>query len=404
VLTMTIAGALTCFFVNEVSTRGASNKVQRQTLLLIGFYVFAGLSLLAKGLIGFVIIFGVITLYPVIRREWPRRSFVTSLIWGVPLALAVAGIWYGPMIAKHGWTFINQFFVQHHFARFVTNKYHHPGPFYFYLPVLVGLALPWTIVLGASLISTRRWRWQGTSGLDRLRVFALIWLIVPLVFFSFSGSKLGGYILPGLPPVAVLVGERIVCWYREQRGQRVLRLTGILLLVVVLAAIWYTHRRLHLNFAVTGLSAVTLIATGALAIVRPQLRGKLFPAISIVTVLTAAIALRLVAPAMARSQSVRDLLATANARGFSNIPIVQLHTIERSAEFYGSGRITYGTDGEPVKFEGAWQVADAARRNQGIVLCLVPANLASQLKTLPQLSVEMIADNGRVALVVVQVK
>ena len=404
VLTMTIAGALTCFFVNEVSTRGASNKVQRQTLLLIGFYVFAGLSLLAKGLIGFVIIFGVITLYPVIRREWPRRSFVTSLIWGVPLALAVAGIWYGPMIAKHGWTFINQFFVQHHFARFVTNKYHHPGPFYFYLPVLVGLALPWTIVLGASLISTRRWRWQGTSGLDRLRVFALVWLIVPLVFFSFSGSKLGGYILPGLPPVAVLVGERIVCWYREQRGQRALRLTGILLLVVVLAAIWYTHRRLHLNFAVTGLSAVTLIATGALAIVRPQLRGKLFLAISIVTVLTAGIALRLVAPAMARSQSVRDLLATANARGFSNIPIVQLHTIERSAEFYGSGRITYGTDGEPVKFEGAWQVADAARRNHGMVLCLVPADLASQLKTLPQLKVELIADNGRVVLVLVQVK
>jgi len=404
VLTMTVAGALTCFFVSEVSTRRNIEKVQRENLLLMGFYIFAGLSLLAKGLIGFVIIFGVITLYLVIRREWPTRSFVMSLIWGLPLALTLAGIWYGPMIARHGWTFINQFFVQHHFARFVTNKYHHPGPFYFYVPVLAGLALPWTVCLVASLISTRRWNWQGQSGLDRMRVFALIWVIVPFVFFSFSGSKLAAYILPALPGVAVLVGERIACWSRDQRGQRVLRITGILLIAVVLSAVWYTLRHSDLGLAIIGLSGAPLFATSALAIARPQLRGKLFVAISIVCVLTAAMALRLVAPAVARSQSVRELLVMANDRGFSHTPIVQLHTIERSAEFYASERITYGTDGEPVKFEGAWQVTDAARRNNGLVLCFVPANLASQLKTLPQLDVEMIGDNGRVALVLVRVR
>jgi 4-amino-4-deoxy-L-arabinose transferase-like glycosyltransferase len=403
-LTMTVTGALTCFFINEVSTRSGSDGAQRHTLLLVAFYFLAGLSLLAKGLIGFVIIFGVITLYLVIRREWPTRGFTTSLIWGLPLALALAGLWYGPMIARHGSTFVYQFVVQHHFARFVTNKYHHPGPFYFYVPVLIGLAVPWTIVLVASLTSTRRWNWRGQSGLDRLRVLALIWLIVPLVFFSFSGSKLAAYILPGLPGVALLAGERIACWCREERGQRVLQLTGILLTVVVLSAIWYTHGHSDLSFAVPGLSAVPIVATGVLAILRPRLRGKLFLAISIATVLTAAIAIRLVAPTVARSQSVRDLLAAANARGYSNIPIVQLHTIERSAEFYASGRISYGPDGEPVKFEGAGQVIDAARRNHGMVLCFVPANLVSQLSTLPQLNVEMIGDNGRAALVLAQAR
>src|SRR6185436_17589877 len=107
------------------------------------------------------------------------------------------------MIARHGWLFIDQFIIQQHFARFVTNKYHHPGPVYFYLPVLIGLALPWTIVLSASLTSSRRWNWRGASPLDRLRVFALAWMVVPVVFFSFSGSKLAAYILPALPPVAV---------------------------------------------------------------------------------------------------------------------------------------------------------------------------------------------------------
>jgi 4-amino-4-deoxy-L-arabinose transferase-like glycosyltransferase len=360
--------------------------------------------LLAKGLIGFVIIFGVITLYLVIRREWPRRSLVTSLIWGIPVALGIAGLWYGPMIARHGWTFVNQFVVQHHFARFVTNKYHHPGPFYFYLPVLAGIALPWTVVLGASLVSARRWNWQGESGLDRLRVFALIWLFVPVAFFSFSGSKLAAYVLPALPAIAVLAGEHIACLCRAQRGQRVLRLTGILLIVVVISAVWYTHRHSDLSLVVTGLSAVPLSAAAVLAIVLPQLRGKLFLAISIVAILTAAFALRLVAPAVARSQSARDLLAVANGRGYSNTPIVQLHSIERSAEFYASGRIAYGSDGEPVKFEGAWQVTDAARRNNGTVLCFVPHDLVTQLKALPQLNLEMIADNGRTALVLVQVR
>jgi 4-amino-4-deoxy-L-arabinose transferase-like glycosyltransferase len=402
VLTMTITGALSCFFVNEVGRRSEEN--QHRTLIVIAFYVFAGLSLLAKGLIGFVIIFGVITLYLVIRREWPRRSLVTSLIWGIPVALGIAGLWYGPMIARHGWTFVNQFVVQHHFARFVTNKYHHPGPFYFYLPVLAGIALPWTVVLGASLVSARRWNWQGESGLDRLRVFALIWVFVPVAFFSFSGSKLAAYVLPALPAIAVLAGEHIACLCRAQRGQRVLRLTGILLIVVVISAVWYTHRHSDLSLVVTGLSAVPLSAAAVLAIVLPQLRGKLFLAISIVAILTAAFALRLVAPAVARSQSARDLLAVANGRGYSNTPIVQLHSIERSAEFYASGRIAYGSDGEPVKFEGAWQVTDAARRNNGTVLCFVPHDLVTQLKALPQLNVEMIADNGRTALVLVQVR
>jgi 4-amino-4-deoxy-L-arabinose transferase-like glycosyltransferase len=404
VLTMTTTGALTCFFISELRTRSGSDGTPRPTLIFIGFYVFAGLSLLAKGLIGFVIIFGVIILYLVVRRQWPTRSFATSLIWGIPLALGIAALWYGPMIARHGWTFVNQFVVQHHFARFTTNKYHHPGPFYFYLPVLVGLALPWTVVLGASLVYAWRWDWQGDSGLDHLRVFALIWLIVPVGFFSFSGSKLAAYILPGLPAVAVLVGEHLACLCRAQRGQRVLRLTGILLTVVAIAAIWYTHRHSDLSFMVAGLGALPLLAAGVVAILLPQLRAKLFPAISVGAVLTAAIALRLVAPAVARSQSARDLLAAANARNYSNIPIVQLHTIERSAEFYAAGRIAYGSDGEPVKFEGAGQVIDAARRNKGTVLCFVPVDLASQLKALPQLNMEMLGDNGRVALVLVQVR
>lgn len=396
VLTMTISGALASWFLFEVK----AGKNLSVGPLLFGFYFFTGLSLLAKGLIGPVIVFGVIGLYFVVRREWPRRQFLISLVWGLPFSMAVAAGWFVPMVARHGWVFIDQFIIQHHFARFATNKYHHPGPIYFYLPVLIGIALPWTIVLGASLLSTRRWNWRGAAPLDRARVLALAWLVLPIVFFSFSGSKLGGYILPALPAVAVLAGERIACFWREQRGEKVLRLTGALLIVMAAAAIWYTHREANMSLAITGLLLLPLVVTGLLALVRP--RRSLFAAIVVVTFLTATAGLIFVGPAVARSQSVRDLFASAAARGYATTPVVQLHTIERSAEFYAAGRITYGVDGEPVKFEGVAQVVDAARRSDGAVLCLIPSELASQLLEAKQARSELIGENGRVSLILVR--
>jgi hypothetical protein len=98
------------------------------------------------------------------------------------------------------------------------------------------------------------------------------------------------------------------------------------------------------------------------------------------------------------------MLAVAEARGYSNLPVVQLHIIDRGVEFYAAGRVSYQNDGEPEKFEGAQQVADAARRNGGAVLALVPIELDSQLITLSGVNSEVVADNGSVALLVVRVR
>ena len=127
VLTMTLAWALAFFVVAEIEP-----DAKRRGLFLAGFYVFIGLSLLAKGFIGLVIPIGVAGLYYLILRQWPKRRTFLSLFWGIPLALAVASIWYVPVTWKHGWPFINEFILQHQFARYVSNNYRHPGPFYYY--------------------------------------------------------------------------------------------------------------------------------------------------------------------------------------------------------------------------------------------------------------------------------
>jgi 4-amino-4-deoxy-L-arabinose transferase-like glycosyltransferase len=413
VVTMTLTGALACFVVWHVryGTRsGSLGSIDStdggafQDWLLIAFYLFIGLSLLAKGLIGIVIPFGVIAIYLLVRREWPHKRFVNSLSWGIPLAFALAAVWFGPMISRHGWKFIDQFIVQHHFARFVTNKYHHPAPIYFYLMVLVALSLPWTIFLGAAFLNSRRWCWRARLPLDQFRVFALCWILLPLVFFSFSESKLTAYILPVIPAVALLVGERAACFIGAQRGEQVLRLTGALLVVLGTAGGWYLVRHFSSISSCIVIAASPLVAVGGIALVKPQLRRVLLVLIPAAMFATSIIALSCAAPVIARPESVRDLLTAASSRNYGAVPVVQLHTVERTAEFYAADRMAYRPDGEPVKLEGVAQVADAASHAGGVVLCFVPREYEAQLTSYPNVQTEVIANNGRVSLVAVRVR
>jgi 4-amino-4-deoxy-L-arabinose transferase-like glycosyltransferase len=329
VITMTTTWSLAFFLLHELPT------TKRKRLLLAGFYTFVGVSLLAKGLVGIVIPFGVVGFYYLLRLRWPRRAVWFSLVWGVPLALAVSAIWYGPVIARHGRIFIDEFFVQHHFARYVSNKYHHPQPLYFYPAIILMLALPWTVHFIIALVNARKWRWRGDDSLSIVQVFSLAWLLFPIVFFSFSGSKLPGYVLPALPAVALLVAEVL-----RQRKAAVSISIAVATLVLVLIVV---------NFA---------------------------------------------AAPFARHESVRDLLALADARGFANAPVLAQRSDDRSAEFYAYGRVVYGPNGEPVTFDEI--SVDDARARGGRFVVFIPLEYVEHFRGAPGL--ELIGDNGKTAV------
>lgn len=330
VITMTATWSLAFFLLHELP----STKNKR--LLLAGFYVFVGLSLLAKGLVGIVIPFGVLGLYYLLRRAWPTRSVWFSLVWGLPLAVLVAASWYGPVIARHGWTFIDEFFVQHHFARFVSNKYHHPQPFYFYPVIILMLTLPWTVHLIVALVKARGWEWRGADSASIVRVFSMAWLMLPIVFFSFSGSKLPGYILPALPSAALLVADRLTI---NQKMRWPLVIAGAAMLLVVIV----------LNFF---------------------------------------------AAPFARRESVKDLLTLADARGYANSPVIAQRGDDRSAEFYAYGRVIYRTDGEVMTFDEI-SVDDARARGAKFVV-FIPVQYVENYRGAPR--IEIIGDNGHTAV------
>jgi 4-amino-4-deoxy-L-arabinose transferase-like glycosyltransferase len=330
VVTMTTTWSLAFFLLNELP------MTKRKRLLLVGFYSFVGLSLLAKGLVGIVIPFGVVAFYYLLRRQWPQTSVLISLIWGIPLALAVAALWYGPVIARHGWGFIDEFFVQHHFARYVSNKYHHPQPIWFYPVIILMLALPWTVHLIAALAKVRSWNWRGDDSLSVLRVFSLAWLLFPIVFFSFSGSKLPGYILPAVPAAALLVSDRLTAVSNSKWPLLTAGTTAALVLIV-------------LHFA---------------------------------------------AAPYANRESVRDLLALADARGYANARVLAQRSDDRSAEFYAHGRVIYGANGEPVTFDEV--LVDQARAWGGKFVVFLPVEHAENLRGAN--GIEIIGDNGKTAV------
>jgi len=349
-ITFPVTAAMVCYFIFERRSDEKGSSVP-----LVFFYVFVGIALLAKGLIGIVFPYAIIAFYYVLQRRVPSNRLIVSLFWGTALAVIVASTWYLPMYWRHGWEFIDEFFIQHHFQRYTSNKYQHPQPFYFYLWVLPLMTLPWSPFLVALICKNAKAAIQrlrvhsdrDNSPISDLTTFAFAWMLVPLVFFSFSGSKLPGYILPAVTPAIILASLYIHKLAEKSRR-------------------WAT--------AIPALaSAVFLIA--------------------IMLLLTAV-------PRFADADSVSGLMRSAQERGYTDVPVYGLHTVVHSAEYYAAGHLLREPDGKQKRLYSPAEV-EAEMRRAGATrsLVLVPPEYLKQLTDSPIVRSEVIRDNGEWVIV-----
>ena len=214
---------------------------RRQWLCWTIFSLGLGLAMLAKGLVGLVLPAAIVTLHALLTGSLRRLLHPGRLLLALVIFLATSSVWYGPMIARHGQTFIDEFFIAHHFQRYLTNQYRHPQPGWFFLVIAVAGCFPWIYPLLMRVArSLRRWRSFKDGQDGRLELFVWIWAIVPIIFFSFSVSKLPGYILPVFPALAMLIAWQLEDWMDEavpSRGQLVsvlLTVTTIFMLGVMI--------------------------------------------------------------------------------------------------------------------------------------------------------------------------
>ncbi|MBC8030437.1 MAG: glycosyltransferase family 39 protein [Pyrinomonadaceae bacterium] len=401
IVTMTMTWALAFFLMSELEE---TLKARRR--LLVGFYIFIGLSLLAKGLIGIVIPLGIVSAYYVFRRTLPKRDAMLSLFWGIPLALAVAAVWYAPVFWKHGWPFVDQFFIQHQFARYVSDKYRHPAPVYFYLLVLIPLSLPWTAFLFDGIGRIKPWvRRANDSEVDpvaSLLILAFAWLLAPLLFFSFSTSKLPGYILPVLPATALIAGHRLAQLNSRTVNRKwAIRATAALCLLLALAAPLYAWRSGQPSLQSALIVAVLLGLAGTFALISVRHRESSVLAIAGATLVVAVVVLHCWAPRTVERETSKHLLQLADQRGYSQTAMYGLQRDDRTPEFYAGGRVVYGPDHEPIMYDGVASVVAESLTRKETLLVFVPLKDVGYFTALKSAQVDVIGDNGRVAILAV---
>jgi 4-amino-4-deoxy-L-arabinose transferase-like glycosyltransferase len=203
-ITLALASAA-CIFRHNDALRGATppdpsrSRGNKSPLFLFG--AFLGLAVLAKGPAAIVLAGGAIGLWALTTKQWRAAVRIAH-----PLAIftfcVVALPWY-IVCALRNPDFLRVFLLQHNFQRYLTPVFQHRQPFWYFGPIVLLALLPWTVLLWPMAEEALR-VWAEQSWRNSPGFFFACWAVFPLIFFSFSESKLPGYALPAIPPLALL--------------------------------------------------------------------------------------------------------------------------------------------------------------------------------------------------------
>ena len=192
---------------------GRQTASGQPTWWLLLAYASAGTAFLAKGPLG-LILPGLTILAYLLFSGNAKGVLKLKPVTGILVFLLIAAPWYFYMYSLHGVSFLDEHFIQRNVNRYFTDRWQHPGSIFYYIPVLIAGAFPWTVAflggLGAILRPKfRRERKLRKKTLGEADIFLLCWLGVMFVFFSFSRSKLPNYVLPLYPAVMIIAAHFI---------------------------------------------------------------------------------------------------------------------------------------------------------------------------------------------------
>jgi 4-amino-4-deoxy-L-arabinose transferase-like glycosyltransferase len=381
----------------------------RRHIYLAAFYVFLALGTLAKGPVAPALSAVIILIFVAAKRDWVA---ILGTLWipGVVLYLAVMLPWYVAVQLRNP-EFFRVFILEHNLARFSQDVYHHRQPFWFYVPVFLLAMMPWTLVLVFAVVERVRVLWSEgrdedkvafSSAKDSWPLFLLIWMLVPVLFFSASQSKLPGYILPAVPAGALLVAEYIAARRDGERqgGDKKLSLLfavaqGVLCGVLIFGAlsaasvamnhhlIW-THG-IYVSAAIAAVLALgiaaALLSSGGLRLLRPLTL--------LAVVVSVAAVVRFAAPVIDTTQSARPIAEKILAFSHEPVPVALYHinrVREYGLEFYLNRATEKYDDGN---IPAAPHVVVAAQNTQSEVAHQVAGRRVSYLTSIPTQKVDL---------------
>jgi 4-amino-4-deoxy-L-arabinose transferase-like glycosyltransferase len=171
------------------------------TLARLGFAACA-LGMLSKGLIGIALPGLVIFIWLIWTRQFKKILYL-PWVSGLALFSVIALPWFVMAQQKHP-GFFNYMFIGQQLNRYTAATYNNPAPWWFYLLAIAILFFPWVFFALGQLRRPSLSQASGPRVAQKWTSLCWIWAGAILAFFSLPNSKLVGYILPVIPPLALL--------------------------------------------------------------------------------------------------------------------------------------------------------------------------------------------------------
>jgi 4-amino-4-deoxy-L-arabinose transferase-like glycosyltransferase len=181
---------------------------RRQRLYFLAAWLFAALSTMGKGPAGFGLPILCALAYVAVSRRW-RDILRMEIAAGVLILLAVAFPWFVAMYARHGQPFTDRLLFHDMFKRAFTHVHDtnegDDTSFRFYVWQLGYAMFPWTGLVPAALVWWLRRPEEDDKKTDAA-IFLAMWFVFAFALFSLMLTKFHHYILPAVPPAAMLTG------------------------------------------------------------------------------------------------------------------------------------------------------------------------------------------------------
>jgi 4-amino-4-deoxy-L-arabinose transferase-like glycosyltransferase len=183
-----------------------SNPTQLRNWMLAGWAALA-LAVLAKGLIGIVLPGGAVVVYSLWQRDWALWKNL-HLFKGLLLFLLLTAPWF-VAVSLANEEFAEFFFIHEHFDRYTSTVHQREGSILYFIPIFILGVAPWLVSSLKALFNPGfSWKPASGEGFDPIR-FLWVFVVLTFVFFSLGSSKLAAYILPIMPIVALLAGNKL---------------------------------------------------------------------------------------------------------------------------------------------------------------------------------------------------
>jgi 4-amino-4-deoxy-L-arabinose transferase-like glycosyltransferase len=207
-------------------------------LLLFGF--FLGLAVLAKGPAAIILSGGALFFWAIFTKRW--RDALRLLHPAAIASFCITALPWYILCARRNPAFFRIFIIEHNFKRYLTPEFQHIQPFWFYIPILFIAFVPWSLL---TIVAAGKGfaEFAKTRHVSSLTYLTLSWVGSCLLFFSFSKSKLPGYVLPAVPAIGFLVSRILSAGTHLKR-----RTAGIALAVsglIFLCAVIYLYFQLQ---------------------------------------------------------------------------------------------------------------------------------------------------------------